>query len=157
MRAEANSMVSFARWVFCLGMAFLSAGSALADEIKTECPLTHPRKPEVRLRSGECLPDGEYRWTWAADEEIDHGDNIRTYIYVYRQDMKYDPLRKAKLECNYKDRTTVHIPVPGALLRCGIKYYLPDLDNLKSGEDPDPQIRDVWAISKVDNKPEPPK
>lgn len=157
MPIQANGMDALARWIFCLGMALFGARSVMADEARTACPLIHPEKPDVRLRSGECLPAGQYGWTWAAEEEIDHGDNVRTYIYVYRRDAKYDPLRKAKIECNYKDRTTVHIPVQGALLRCGIKYYLPDLDNLKPGENPDPQIRDVWAISEVENNPKAPK
>ncbi len=156
MHAWRRSMLLFAQRALCIAMA--GTAPALAGEVQTECPLAHPEKPDVHLRSGECLPDGgPYPWSWRPDEVIDHGNNIRTDVDIYRRDTKHDPLHKAKLECNYKDRTTVHIPVPGALLRCGIKYYLPDLDNLKPGENPDPQIRDVWAISEVDDKPEPSK
>lgn len=157
MRAGTRLMVSFARWVLCVSVTMACAAPAMAGEVKTECPSTHPERPGMRLDYGECLPVGEYPWSWVPDEKIDHGNNIFTAIDIYRRDTKNDPLRKAKIECNYKDRSILHVPVPGALLRCGIKYRLPDFQNLKNREEMDSEILHVWAISEVEGKPEPSK
>ncbi len=164
MRAKTNRIPSTAAWAACVGIVFLFAASAQAGEIRTECPLTHPHMPDIRLRSGECMPDGMALWSWRPDQVIDHGDRIYTDIDIYRRNTVDEPLRKAKIVCNYghyKDKIAVFVPVPGALLRCGIKYRLPKF--LGPGPDGKEKVEgefelfEVWAISETDDKPDPPK
>lgn len=143
-----------------VAMMFLFGLPASAGEVRIECASVHPEKTNVGLDYGECLPDGEGKWVHVADETIDHGNNIFTAIDIHKTPNSL-PLRKAKLECKYKDRSVILMSVPGELLRCGIKYRLP----LFLGAGPDGKERvegewrvfAAWAISEVEDAPKPPK
>jgi hypothetical protein len=85
----------------------------------------------------------------------DHGNNIRTDVDIYRRDTARS-LHKAKLRVQLTRTERRPYSVPGALLRCGIKYYLPDLDNLKPARIRTSNTGRLGDFE-VDDKPEPSK
>lgn len=160
MSAAPNLFIFRAKRLLHAGTMILLALPASAGEVETECPMIHPEKPGVRLRSGECLPDGETKWVHVSDEMTDHGNNIFTEIDIHKTPNSR-PLRKAKIECNYKDKSIVLVPVPGELLRCGIRYRLPVFKNIgangKGEWDGEWEAFRIWAVSETEDKPETPK
>jgi len=134
MRAEVNRICSAAACVACAGVVFLFAASALAGETRTECPLTHPHMPDVRLRSGECLPGGgPFPWSWRPDQVIDHGNRVRTDVNIYRRDTTYDPLRQAKIKCNYGHYKDKYRSCPGAGRAASLRNQVPAAEILGTG------------------------
>ncbi len=150
MRSAINLLLPWVNRLLHAGATIACAVPAWAGEVETECPMTHPEKHEVKFRGGECLPYGETRWSHVSDRTIDHGNNVFTEIQIYKTPNS-PPLRKAKIECNYKDKSVVLVPVPGELLRCAIRYRLPVFKGLgadgKDIWDGEWEAFRVWAVS----------
>lgn len=139
--------------VFVAITVTISPLSASADEVETECPLTHPERPGIRLISGECLPYGNVKYVHIPDEIVDEGSDVLTTIQIYRRNPRTEPLTQAKIECGYSDHSTVLVPIPGALLRCGHRGRRFDRGTPAFRID----YSRIWAVSETEGKPEPSK
>ncbi len=108
---------------------------ASAWEMTTSCPSAKPGKAEVRFRYGEIWPQG-YRTQFEESKATRKDDltylefNLSSYIST-----------KAVLMCEFKDRSSIEIPIPGLLHRCGMT-----LRNYDSKKKPLEWL-DVWCIS----------
>ncbi len=138
MRFTIKLSVPWVRRLLQAVMTIACVVPAWAGEVETECPMKHPEKPAVRFHAGECLPDGEAAWTHIPDQIMDHGNSVFTAVQIHKTPSS-PPLRKAKIECVYRDKSVILIAVPGELLRCAIRYREPIYKGL--GTDG----KDVWV------------
>ena len=144
MHAWRRSMLLFAQRALCIAMT--GTAPALAGEVQTECPLAHPEKPDVHL-PGECHP------TAARILVLASGSHRSWKQHPHRVDVtggyKARSLnRPSSVQQGPNDR-----PYSGAGRRFDADQILPaDLDNLKPGGNPDPQIRtsghSKWTTSR---------
>ncbi len=107
----------------------------LAGEVRTLCPAAKPWGDAVPFRYGEIWPEG-YPTHWEQDSIV----RKNGLVLLERDFLDYNS-NKAVLMCEFKDRSSIEIPIHGLLLRCGMT-----LRNYDSKKKPTEWLN-VWCIS----------
>ncbi|MBF0356484.1 MAG: hypothetical protein HQL43_14730 [Alphaproteobacteria bacterium] len=115
----------------------------LATEVRLECPKASPTDSFIPFYFGKPYP---YGYPEPLEESRKTSKGGVTYLEFDFTDFNSN---KAVLMCEFKDRSSIELPIPGLLLRCGMT-----LRNYDSRKKPTEWL-DVWCISDDAQEPAP--